>query len=481
MPRAPLLASLSLLQGGITPAVSHVIANAAPPFLRASKALTSSSLTSDVCDNLSNCRSLDGLVTSCLITIAACILVAVHPDIPGPTEIPWLLNRFGESSVIGILLSRNFESFKLVVKALLVPEWYLASAVRQVLRARDCASELEEARVKAAVKAAGEAIARNNWDKLVELQKLEFELRTTDRSWTITHAFFTNMGGFHYYSGGIPTTPLAYKDVLELVELRSLDPPTLDELRDKSKGDELSKSIAVFQTLWFIMQCIARRIEKRAITNLEIMTLAYTVITVAMYAAWWDKPLAVRYPIRVLALEKDKDTPVVESGKKKDKVKLTFKWSAIIAYVSHNEDRLVIFLNSKKTFWSGIIGLAIAMVFGAIHFAAWSFAFPTPVERWAWRVCAIAIVAIPLALTVALVVFKVFNPVDPPIPTDPDLPIRTGHRAYTYHIPLICMPLCALLYIPARILLLGLSFSTLRHLPLSAYQTIQWTSFIPHI
>lgn len=31
----------------------------------------------------------------------------------------------------------------------------------------------------------------------------------------------------------------------------------------------------------------------------EVMTLAYTVITVAMYAAWWHKPLNISCPVGV--------------------------------------------------------------------------------------------------------------------------------------------------------------------------------------
>ncbi|KZP33978.1 hypothetical protein FIBSPDRAFT_924328 [Athelia psychrophila] len=478
MPFAVLLVSLSLLQGCIAPAVND-IANAAPPLLEATRSFTSSGSTSDVCNNLSGCRSLDGIIVSCLTTISACILVAVHPNIstPAPRGEMKFYSMLHADSWIGLLLASWVEAIKAVGTSLLVPEWVLALAVRQFLQARYCAGILEQARVEAAVEAADEAITQNNRNKTQEgqlshLRQLEFELRRNNRSWTTTHAFFINMGGFHSYRNGNPMFPLAYEDVLARVKSRSLFPPTLDELRDNSKGDALSKSIAVFQTLWFVVQCIARHIENRAITNLEIMTLAYTVITVAMYAAWWNKPLNVRYPIRVL----------VQGGKEEVSAKRTptFERSGIIGYVRRNEDRLVILLSGEAIFLSGIIGLALAMVFGAIHCAAWSFAFPSLAEQRVWRVCAIAIVAIPLALTVALVVFMVFNP-GPPVPFNQAQPLPTGHSAYTYHIPLICMYLCAFMYIPARIFLLGLSFSTLRHLPLSAYQTIQWTTFIPHI
>ncbi|KZP14059.1 hypothetical protein FIBSPDRAFT_834380, partial [Athelia psychrophila] len=242
MRHALLLICLVLVQGCIAPAASDVATNHTSRIHDATSSPTSFSSTSDVCNNLNNCRSLVSIITSCLATIFACVWATVHPNVPGPKQ-TWT--------------SRQFESFKIIVVTLLVPEWVLAWGMRQAFQAQYYAP------------------------------------------WTITHGFFTNMGGFHYYHDGKPTSPLAYEEVLALVKSRSLFPPTLDELGDKSKGDALSKSIAVFQTLWFVVQCIARRIENRAITNLEIMTLAYTVITVAMYAAWWDKPLSVRCPIRV--------------------------------------------------------------------------------------------------------------------------------------------------------------------------------------
>ena len=75
--------------------------------------------------------------------------------------------------------------------------------------------------------------------------------------------------------------------------------PRGGELSNQSKGDVLSKGVAVLQTVWFVVQCIARLVEHLPLTNLEVMTLAYTVMTVAMYVAWWDKPLNISCAIRV--------------------------------------------------------------------------------------------------------------------------------------------------------------------------------------
>ena len=114
----------------------------------------------------------------------------------------------------------------------------------------------------------------------------------------MVHGFFIIMGGFHFYDTE-PLYPLGPETVIKLVLEGKLVPPTADEIKDKSKGDTLSKAIALVQTLWFVIQCIARRAAHLPIIALEAMTLAYTVMTVCMYAIWWNKPLNVGCPVPV--------------------------------------------------------------------------------------------------------------------------------------------------------------------------------------
>ena len=290
------------------------------------------------------------------------------------------------------------------------------------------------------------------------------------------------MGGFHYYRDGEPMWPIPFtaarvgdteyrhKDVLTLVKSRALVPPTADELGDRSKGDALSKAVAVVQTLWFITQCIARRAQGMTITNLEIMTLAYTVITVAMYAAWWHKPLNVRCPVRIAGyLSRD--------GKKSQ-----FAWTDTIDYVIgerdywislHTEDRVPTFWsdcfsgNNNIPLHADVIALSVAMAFGAIHCAAWFYTFPSHEEKALWRTSAltISVITIPMAAAISL-----FDPFTATVGTN-----------FFDRVVIFCMGLGGLLYIIARVILLAISFTTLRQLPLSAFQTVQWTTFVPHI
>lgn len=70
-----------------------------------------------------------------------------------------------------------------------------------------------------------------------------------------------------------------------------------DEINDRSKGDALSKGIALLQLTWFIVQIITRAARGLAITELELSTAALAGLNSVMYIFWWSKPRDVRFPV----------------------------------------------------------------------------------------------------------------------------------------------------------------------------------------
>jgi hypothetical protein len=126
-----------------------------------------------------------------------------------------------------------------------------------------------------------------------------------DTGWTRAHAFFLIMGGFTLYERGKPVRVLEARELEELSEVGKIEWPTIteEEIADRSKGDYLSKTTVLFQTTWFIGQCIARGAYKLAVTELEVVTLAFAILTGVIYYFWWDKPLDVRCSIPVKLLE----------------------------------------------------------------------------------------------------------------------------------------------------------------------------------
>ncbi|KAI0062744.1 hypothetical protein BV25DRAFT_1769394, partial [Artomyces pyxidatus] len=409
-------------------------------------------------------RTLYDIIWSSLVTILACVWTAVHRNIPGPSQ--------GR-------LSRTREMTKVLVITLLMPEWVLAWAIRQFLNAPWIAK---------------------GWEGRAE--------------WTTVHGFFVIMGGFHYYEGGNPKQPLSPTDVLELVKSGDLVPPTEDEIAMWSQADVLSKAISVVQTFWFVVQCIARRVEGLPISQLELMTIAYTTITIAMYLAWWQKPLNVSGSIRVAGKVLPERTPELDEEWYERVLGYAVSWRqwpgtraeawrakgvtgrTLFVLIGFRD----VFVDMRKhprvpTFYGGTssatadapvtrvfahtivadhVALVVAMVFGAVHCVAWNYAFPSYALRLVWRLSAAAIVAAPAGAAVSMVARWIVVRLSG---VGQESPLRRyiilGQTGWTV--------VAGALYLTARILLMALSFVALRSLPAEAYQTVQWTFRIPHL
>ncbi|KZP06426.1 hypothetical protein FIBSPDRAFT_764447 [Athelia psychrophila] len=454
--------------------------------------LTNATTSPQGCIYIKTCRTLHQIVGSCVVTIFACAWFAVHRNIPAPkpppSRIPNVFFRFAHWARSFVQDQR--EPAIVLVVALLAPEWILAWALRQALVARRLTRKLEKARSKAIAAQIKRRItvlhpymdadgvprssdghssldrsAANQTDEHIQLIRVNRHRNTPQRAWSLIRdqresAIFYNKSG--------PLRPLSPEDVLELVSRGHLVPPTAEEISNQSKGDVLSKGVAIIQTLWFVIQCIVRRAEGLPVTSLEVMTLAYTVMTVAMYITWWDKPLNVACAVRVPEEEVE-----YSGGSGYDS-----RWMQIYIYVMGGQDEFVDLRQCKRvpTFWAGgandtdaenadVIALLVTMAFGAVHCIAWYSEFQTPLELLLWRLSAITIIAVPVALAVVLL---------------GGMALANSEE----HLFIIVGPLymvIGIIYTAARFILIILSFISLRGLPVGAYQTIQWTTWIPHI
>lgn len=92
--------------------------------------------------------------------------------------------------------------------------------------------------------------------------------------------------------------PLSFKTLKELFNNRILDFPIVskNEILDKCGKDAFSKTIAVLQLTWFILQIIARVGQNLPITELELTTAALASLNIAMYISWWSKPNDILCP-----------------------------------------------------------------------------------------------------------------------------------------------------------------------------------------
>ncbi|THU93044.1 hypothetical protein K435DRAFT_670972, partial [Dendrothele bispora CBS 962.96] len=117
------------------------------------------------------------------------------------------------------------------------------------------------------------------------------------------------------------------------------------------------------------------------------------------------------------------------------------------------------------------IVISLFFVFGGIHCAPWNSTFPTHMEQLLWRVSAVTVTAFPLALFSLGRVLAFLE----------DYTLRRAIKLIYGVIVIIAIFLLALTYICARITFIVIAFTELRALPPSAYQTVDWSRFIPHI
>ncbi|KDQ49497.1 hypothetical protein JAAARDRAFT_42807 [Jaapia argillacea MUCL 33604] len=470
------------------------------------------------CSDIHHCRTMVGIISSCITTIFACTWVAIHPNIPAPYETS---------------LEITVRRMRVTVMALIAPELVIVWAMRQWVVAGQIAKKYK------------------------------------DRKWTRTHGFFVQMGGFVLVDDKGKLVRILDLDELEKLDDNEFPQITEAEIQDKSKRDALSKAVIMVQTAWFILQCIARLFEHLPITEIEVVTLAFTVLNLLTYTLWWSKPADVRFPHCVrknrgpkiassreetreddegenegdnvskgenngldgegtgskgeeaglrgegASSNGDHEVRLEEFGPKKggdddqrddgflDAIDRIFSemrhwWiEEIWTGVEGQSPFLIIFAlpliailriielfsamlgygegiakDAKRvpTFYAGdltgseitqlfLISSFIATVFGAIHCLAWHVQVPSPTQLLLWRVSSLTITILPV-----LEVFAYKSP-----------------DSFLLLLAILLALLGAIAYIVARITLLVLAFKSLRSIPPGAYETVVWTTFIPHI
>jgi hypothetical protein len=308
------------------------------------------------------------------------------------------------------------------------------------------------------------------------------------------------MGGFQVYERAPPGEELLKRDeggvvnysinpgkfvrILEMDDvhkhkLETVIPCTTEgDLKDRGKSDGISKAIVLLQTSWFIVQCIARYISHLPLTELEVVTLAYAMMNSFIYIFWWDKPRDVGCPIRVY-----ENITTSRMSKANWEGGFLGIFEKILTYVMGWQDGYVQLSKQRKVpiFWSSrcsndddkasigaLLGPSIlGMAFGAIHFIAWWYGFPSHAELILWRMSCIALVAVPLLSTI--VCSLLVNPLDK------ELVEVIGIIAA------VLLALSAWLYVVARVATIVIAFTALRSLPSDALLVVDWTTFIPHI
>ena len=99
------------------------------------------------------------------------------------------------------------------------------------------------------------------------------------------------------YEGRILKRTLLLRDLLSWeFEIPKI---TAEEIQDRSKANIISKGLVLLQIGWFVTQVIARTTQDLVVTELEVVTLAFAMLSFTIYGLWWRKPVDVRCAVRV--------------------------------------------------------------------------------------------------------------------------------------------------------------------------------------
>ena len=335
------------------------------------------------------------------------------------------------------------------------------------------------------------------------------------QKWTMRHGFYANMGGFVLQPRDSQPFPVNSKQLHYLVTrgYTSFPSTTKKEIWDKSKQDGFQKALTLLQTGWFVLQCLGRAIQHLPVTTLELTTFGFVFCTFASYYQWSDKPLDVE-SATIIKIQKSTKEILIEAGNMPNAHKpyrqtpLDFidnqspSWLTEIQPHLHfrlgpRERPLPRFTNDKfPVIGAGpdaVFVFIIILAYCCIHFIAWSFDFPTHVERIIWRVGCVTLVATSFIFLACETYqdghrvgrwqrwyLKLFpkNPVH--IARVSTMEKKRREMEFIPPWEIAIMSPVTMIYTVARTYIVIEVFVSLRSLPSGAFDSVQWSNFIPH-
>ncbi|TFK68034.1 hypothetical protein BDN72DRAFT_898470 [Pluteus cervinus] len=353
------------------------------------------------------------------------------------------------------------------------------------------------------------------------------------------------MGGFGREDTRVIFTPDELLNAVKtgVVDLKQLKIPVQD-LEDHSKGDTLSKILLTLQSTWFVVQCITRLVQDLFLTELEVVTLAFSVLNFITYLFWWSKPLNVR-TIRYLEIRPPPYIPLTpttsQTPTRRTSRMAMLDWirpklssisrqlkrmsssiyrtaihpiSSLGTLFRHLKDSMIYFFHSLKELidldeaithqrnvekpkqighfyrvetphWKTHLASAVILgtAFNVIHFISWNSIFPTPRERELWRVATTICTAFPVAvLAFAVVKAALSSYTAGSLSGNQDQNAEPAESTFTkLSKPVWLTRPVIVIYVIARISLIVEAYTALRDLPPGAFSDFPWDKFIPHL
>ena len=299
---------------------------------------------------------------------------------------------------------------------------------------------------------------------------------------------------------------------------------TAEQLNERSKGDAFVKIAAVIQITWLVIEIITRSIEGLGITLLEVTVLAFAATAISTYLVLITKPQDIRLPEYIeatniltreqiigLAARSNPSSMAVHEFwlhgvAIRDQADNVFPYSpgipipfltvkrSLVAVkpvvtglplpvhiptpqpIYHDQSlaghriRLPHITLQWTNFNTILAGIGLAgTLFGSIHCAAWTFAFPTPLEQTLWRISCLLILIMPSmgALLYASITHEARA--------------KSQEDNKTNRWLLVLGYVAVPVYFVARAYLVVEVFRSLAYLPPSAFVATAWPGWLPHV
>ena len=352
-------------------------------------------------------------------------------------------------------------------------------------------------------------------------------------NWTITHSFFANSGGFVLNSWDEGCFPLDAAQIHYLLENGYIKLPTTHrrDILDKNKADAVVRVITSIQIVYFLLNAVGRAFQNLFITTLELTTLAFVFSALGTFYCWFHKPQDVETPVVVdmrtciSRIRKDAglaEDDWVESPLEFVDQKREWAWNLYFKYGKTWMKKWhigIMFSEGPRPndsipndYWPEPTMKTLPALFflqvgyAGILVGAWNFEFPSLVERNIWRVASllqvIGIVVTWSTYPLTRYFSKKLNPVrrrtrsigqsrrvGPRTRLEKFRELQDRLRNLIGQDPLWTVQLRLLViyfvvatsYCWARVYILAEDIAGLRAMPSSAFVSVNWSAFIPHV
>ncbi|MCJ1412948.1 hypothetical protein MMC19_007049 [Ptychographa xylographoides] len=331
--------------------------------------------------------------------------------------------------------------------------------------------------------------------------------------WTMCHAFFADMGGFILQAPDFPPFPVDGQQLIYLVKKKYIPYPDIkiQDIKDKNKADGFARAVMSIQVIWFLIQCSGRGLEHLALSTLELSTIAFIFCTINTLYFWWHKPLDVETPILLRTETRIADILIDAGDEARDLYTLTpldfvvappSRWDfsapwwaglfivfdGTLFKINKGARPITTFANTRTTLprdptpMVSFYSITILFAYFAIHFVGWNFQFPSQVEQTLWRAASLSSVVLIILYYLGYVIGTFFSRqmanfiFKKNAATLLDLAFLFPRAV---QIPVL-LPFFGS-YTIARTYVIVEGFISLRSLPLSAYDSVDWSNYIPHI